>query len=310
MPTLFDYLKQTQRFVHDSKQELLDPQDLVEYVNRARREVAMRSMSVRVLTPITGAIVNYSITNPGAGYTNPSVTITPPDFPSGTLPLPTGAQATASALLQGGSISQINNLYGGAGYFQPVVTINDPTGSGATVVPQMSFINQLNQGQEVYPFSAINLSAYPGFGSVYMVKSLSVIYSNYRYSLPVYSFSTYQAMIRQYAPTTIYQYTPTFAAQYGRGVNGSFYCYPLPSQSYQFELDCFCIPSDLLTDQDVEAIPQPWCDSIPFLAAYYAFLELQNMNSARFYRQEFDSWVHLQSQHAQPGRVTSPYGRY
>jgi hypothetical protein len=310
MTSLFEYLKQVQRFAHDAKQEQLDPQDLIAYVNRARREVAMRSMSVRVLTPISGQIINYSITNSGSGYTNPTVIVSPPDFASGQPPYPNGAQATASAIVTNGSITQINNLYGGQGYFQPVISITDPTGSGVTVVPQMSFINQLNQGQEVYPFSAIDLSAFPGVGSVYIVKSLSVIYSNYRYSLPVYSFSTYQAMIRQYAPPGIYQYVPTFAAQFGRGTSGSLYVYPLPSQQYQFELDCFCLPSDLTTDQDYEVIPAPWTDAIPWLATSYAFFELQNFNFALGYQKQFDDWMSKYSKYAQPGRVSNPYGRY
>jgi|SRR5579872_205217 len=308
MTTLFDYLKQCQRFFHDSKQEQIDPADLIEYVNRARREVAMRSMSVRILTPITGQVVNYSITNPGIGYTNPTVSISSPDFPSSAPPFPNGAQATASAIVTNGSITQINNLYGGQGYFEPVITVNDPTGTGATVVPQMSFINELNQGQELYPFSAVNLTAFPGVSAIYMVKSVSLIYSNYRFSLPCYSFSTYQAMIRQYPFQ--YQYVPTFCAQFGRGTAGSFYCYPLPSQTYQMEWDAFCLPSDLTTDQDYEVIPAPWTDSVPFLATYYSYLEAQNFNYAMGYKKEFDEWMSRQSKYAQPGRVSNPYGRY
>jgi hypothetical protein len=305
---LFDYLKQVQRFVHDSKQELLDPEDLIVYVNRARREVAMRTMSVRVLTPITGSIESYTITANGAAYTNPSVTITPPDFPSGTLPFPNGAQATATASMQGGQIIGINNNYGGAGYFQPVVTINDPTGSGAAAVATTNALNVLQQAQEVYPFSGVNLSANPGVKSVYSVRSISIIYANYRYSLPVYSFSTYQSMIRQYPFQ--YQYVPTMASQYGRGTNGSFYVYPIPSATYQYELDCFCLPSDLATDQDFEAVPEPWTDAVPWMAAHLAFLELQNLNAAAYYLDQFDKWIHRHSFAAQPGRVSNPYGRF
>lgn len=307
---LFDYMRDTQRLIRDSRQEQIDPGDLVIYVNKARREVAMRSMCVRLLTPISGSIMGISVTAAGGSYTNPSVTISTPDFPSGQGLFPNGAQATAQATEVGGTIAAVNVTLGGYGYFKPIITINDPTGSGATaVVNQMSFINQLSRGLEVYPFSAVDLSAFPGYGSIYMVKSLSVVYANYRYSLPCYSFSTYQAMIRQYT-AGVYQYVPTFCAQYGRGTAGSFYVYPLPSQQYQFELDSFCLPQDLETDQDVDVIPQPYTDAVPFLAAYYAANEMQAFNNARYFKNEFDEWVKRYGGYTLPGRVSNPYGRF
>ena len=73
--TLFTYMKATQRFIHDSKQMEVDPADLVEYANRARRVVAMRSQCVRILPPIAGSILSGTVTAQGTGYTNPTVTI-------------------------------------------------------------------------------------------------------------------------------------------------------------------------------------------------------------------------------------------
>lgn len=304
------YLQDTQRLIRDAKQDQVDPYDLIVYVNKARREVAMRAMCTRLLTPISGSIISISVTSPGVSLTNPSVTISTPDFPSGQGAFPLGSQATAQATEIGGTLAAVNVTFGGYGYFNPIVTINDPTGHGATaVVNSMSFINQLSQGLEVYPFSAVNLSAFPGYGSIYMVKSVSIVYANYRYSLPCYSFSTYQAMIRQYT-AGVYQYVPTFCAQYGRGTAGSFYMYPLPSQTYQVEFDAFCLPQDLVTDQSVDVIPAPYNDAVPFLSAYYAYLELQNLNAARFYSDEFDKWMMRYGHHTLPGRVTNPYGRY
>lgn len=45
---LNEYLKQTQRFLRDATQQFLNPQDLISYVNRARREVAMRAQCIRM----------------------------------------------------------------------------------------------------------------------------------------------------------------------------------------------------------------------------------------------------------------------
>lgn len=306
---LFDYLQDTQRFLREQRQEFSNPQDLIAYINRARREIAMRSQCIRVLTPSSGSIVSWTVTDGGSNYSaTPTLTITDPDFPSGVLPDPNGAQATASAIVQGGVIQSIDSTYGGSGYFQPQMTITDTTGSGATAEATLSWINQLNQGQEVYPFSGIDLSANPGCESVYYVRGISIIYNNYRYSLPVYSFSIYQSMIRQYPFQ--YQYVPTFASQFGQGTNGSFYVYPLPSQTYQYELDCQCIPSDLLDNQSVEAIPQPWTDAVAFYSAHLAFLELQNYNAAKAMLDLYEKFALRYSEYARVGRVTNPYGRF
>lgn len=308
MTSLFDYLKQAQRFIHDAKQESVDPYDLIDYCNRARREVAMRAQCLRILTPISGGLVGASVSVGGFSYTNPTVSITAPDFPSGNLPFPNGAQATGNAVQIGGTISAVNIDYGGAGYFMPEITINDPTGQGAEIVPLLSYINQTNLGQEVYPFSSVDLSSFPGVDSIFSIKSVSFIYANYRYSLPCYSFSVYQASIRSYPFQ--YQWVPTVCSQFGQGTNGSFFMYPIPSEPYQMEWDSLCLPSDLTSDQDFEALPKPWTEAVPYFMAHLSFLELQNMNYATGYLKLFDEFVNRYSTYARPGRATTPYGRW
>ena len=307
--TLNTYLMQVQRFMRDARQDLLDPGDLIDYVNRARREVAMRSMCIRRLTPISGAIISASVTAGGSGYnSSPTITISDPDFPSGQGAYPNGDNATASAIVQGGTIAAVDITYGGAGSFQPEATITDATGSGATVTLAMSFINQLNEGQEVYSFSDADLSMFPGVDSVYKIQSVSVLFSGFRYSLACYAFTTYQALVRVWAQQ--WRYVPAVCAQYGQGADGSFYMYPIPSQAYQMEWDCFCLPSDLTTDLSVEAIPQPWQDAVPYFAAHLAFLELQNYNAGKFYLDLFDKMAQRYSDYAHVSRATNPYGRY
>lgn len=310
MATLFDYQKQVQRFTREAKQDFINPEDLISYINRARREVAMRAMCVRRLTPISGSIIGATVTAGGSGYVSPVATITPPDFPSGTQPMPNGDQATAIATQIGGVINSVQISYGGHGYFQPQVTITDASGpgAGATATLSLSPINKIVQAQEVYPFSSIDVSMFPGVSAVYMILSVSVIYADYRYSLPCYSFSVYQAMIRQYPFQ--YQYVPTFCSQFGQGTDGSFYVYPLPSQTYQIEYDCFCMPQDLIDNQSVDVIPQPWTDAVSYFAASLAYEEVQNLNYAKYYMDKFDMMLLRYSQYARPGRVVNPYGRY
>lgn len=302
------YLQQVERFTRDQNQQLLHPDDLTEYINRARRQLALRTQSIRRTPPISGAVESIAVTAAGSGYTDPVVTITPPDSPNGRPPYPGGLQATASAILIGGRIESISVTQGGDGYFSPSVTISDPTGTGAAAAPAVSPIFQLVGLQEEYRFCDIPLATFPGVDRVFAIQSVAVIYANYRYVLPVYPWTIYQAMIRQYPRQ--YYYVPTMASQYGIGGDGSLFLYPIASQAYQCELDCYCLPSDLLSDEDPEALPQPWQDAVPYFAAHLAFSELQNLNAAMYYYKLYDEMTGRYSQYANISKAVNPYGRY
>lgn len=307
--TLNQYVEDVQTFLRDSKQDMLDPEDIIKYVNRARREIAIRTQCIRVLTPITGAVIGGSVVSGGHGYSSsPTITLTPPDFPSGQGPFPNGSQGSVTAVVSSGTITGVNVSYGGAGYWQPSFSITDATGTGATITPTLSTINQLNQGQEVYNFSQADLSPFPGVQSIYAIQSVSLLYSGFRYSLLCYSFSNYQALIRIWAQQ--WQYVPAVCAQYGQGTNGSFYMYPIPSQAYQCEWDAYCLPQDLTTNLSVEAIPDPWTDAVAYWAAHLCYLSLQNFNAAKFYEDMFNRRCLGYSNAARVSRVVNPYGRY
>ena len=131
----FTYMKACQRFLKDQNQELVDPGDIIEYINVARREVAMRGQCIRLLPVISGSIVSIPIPVV-SGWTAPvTVAISPPDSPSGALPFPNGSQATATATLFGGAISDVEVTYGGYGYFQPQAVFTDATGHTITSFP-------------------------------------------------------------------------------------------------------------------------------------------------------------------------------
>lgn len=308
MATLNTYLQQCQRLLRDQKQEVFNIDDLREYVNRARRQVALDTQCLRILPPISTGISTIEVTAGGTGYTNPTVVISAPDSPAGGAQFAGGAQATGTATVNLGIITDIQVDYGGAGYFQPAVTITDPTGTGATAIANVVGILETQQNQEIYNFADVDLSMFPGVASIIGVRGVSIIYANYRYSLPQYAFSTYQAKIRQYPRQ--YYYVPTMCSQFGQGASGSLYCYPIASTNYQMEWDCVALPSDLTDDLSAEALPAPWTDPIPFLACYYALAEIQNLNFARWYKGEYDDWMKRASAAARPSRAVNPYGRY
>jgi hypothetical protein len=338
---LFDYAKQVRRFLRDPKMGHIDEPDIWDYVNRARREVALRSQSIRRVPPTSGAIVEIDILNPGAMYQNPVVVISPPDSPNGQLPYPGGAQATAVAQQISGQITNVSVTFGGAGYFQPTASIIDfatpeeaqvfilgvsilggpdvlgsiasppvPTGLGvgAMLAVQTEPLSITAFQQETYDFEDFPILTLPGIKSVFAVLDVSIIYSNYRYSLPYYPFSVYQAFIRQYPRQ--YLYVPTMYTQLKQGSTGSLLFYPIPNTAYQFDVDALCLPADLESDESPEALPEPWTDSVPWVAAALCYEELQNLNSARYYREMFNDYSHKYSAWARPSRINNPYGRY
>lgn len=304
---LSKYMMDTTRLLRDFNQSDIDPRDMQEYVNSARRDIAGRTQCIRRLTPVSGQVSTVDIVDGGSGYSNtPTITISGPDFPSAVAPYPEGAQATATATVQGGVIVSIDVLFGGSGYFQPTVTIEDATGTGASATANVPGLNVLNVGQEVYNYSDINLETFPGVQSVINVKSVAVIYSNFRY-IPVYrSFTKYQATVRSY--TQQYQYTPTVYSQYGQGTDGSLYFFPYPSQILQCEYDCICLPSDLLTDDSYEALPDMWREGVKYYAANLCYVSIQNFNSAAAMMAQYDAFMKRYGDYARPGMATNPGG--
>lgn len=69
---------------------------------------------------------------------------------------------------------------------------------------------------------------------------------------------------------------PQTWAQNGQGVSGTVYIDPLPDTGYTIQADVHCYPINLVDDSTFEAIPYPWTDAVPFLAAYYALLSAQS----------------------------------
>lgn len=304
---LFEYMETLQGFLRDRQQRNMSPEDLRRYVNRARREIAMRSQCLRLVPPTSGQIEEIQVTAPGSGYTNPTVVVSAPDLPNGQTPYPNGAQATATAQIIGGQVTSIGVDFGGSGYAQPTVTITDPHGTGATAVAITSPISTFNANQERYNFADFPITTFPGIKSVLAVLDVSILYNNLRYTLLRYSFSEYQAFVRQYPFQ--FSYVPVAYCIVNDGSTGAILAYPFPSQQYPFEPDCLCIPTDLQTDQDFEAIPEPWSEGVPMLAAHYAFAELQSYNNARWWLDQWKTWTLGYSVYARPRMIGSPYGR-
>ena len=311
MTVLSQYVATTQALLGTGAAGNLYPQaTLTTYINTARNQIAAEGQCVRVLPPTSGPITAITLSSGGSGYGSPTVIIAGPDSPPGQGAFISGLQASATATVSGTSITAITLLSTGQGYFSPGVSFSG-AGTGAVAIAVVSGISQTSVNQEVYPFSMFNAlvaNSSTGVSSVYMVNGVSVIWGVARYTLERMSFSKYQAKRRSYGNN---QFTdvPATWCQFGQGAGGSLYLYPVPNSSYQLELDCCCLPITLNSDADVESLPYPWTDCVPYLAAYFALQGSQRFSDADRMWKEFEKFMKRARFMSNPRAVSNWYGR-
>jgi hypothetical protein len=85
-----------------------------------------------------------------------------------------------------------------------------------------------------------------------------------------------------FQPTTTYSSWPAVFAQMSPT---KVYIAPMPNQPYGAEWDTALVSSDLVNPTDVDPLPYPWTDPVPFLAASLARLQLQQYDEAQQYKQ-------------------------
>jgi hypothetical protein len=268
------YIQQTQRLLHDPTASFYNAADLTTYINIARRQLAIEGQCVRALLS-GGTILSVGVNSGGSGYAGtPSVTITG-----------SGQQAKASAQIGGGQVTQITLLNGGWGYLTPPTFTVVGSGGGNNATFNVLVDNSCSTvaGQEVYPFSSFNslVQSYPtlpGMQAMVGCFGVSISWGSMKPTLKAEVWSEFQAWYRSY--NTGLQNYPMVWSSYGKGVAGSIYLWPLPSQVSQMDVDAWCIPIDLISDSTPEAIPSPWTDCIPYYAAYLAYDNAQRKQDA------------------------------
>lgn len=136
-------------------------------------------------------------------------------------------------------------------------------------------------GQQIYAFTAATNMSVAGVQVPLAIRMSQVS------GAPSIMESRSFEWFNQYYLTTPAAGTPTVWAPYGQGVSGSIYVNPVPTATIisnginSMRIDTVCKPIDLLADSDPEAIPYPWTDSVPYFAAYLAYLNAQRAKDAQ-----------------------------
>jgi len=267
---LSEYMQRLQRILGDATFQRFNPYDLLDYINEARSYVAAQGECVRVLCPSVAGVSSIAVTAGGSGYTTaPTVTISPP---------PLGTAATATASISGGAVVVITISNPGDGYTDvPSVTFSGGGGSSATAAATLLPFAHTNAGQEVYKFADFNpliqsSLVTPGAEQIIAVNSIAISWGSMKPTLRYRAWGEFQAYYRAYNVAA--QGFSRVWSQHQRGVGGSFYLWPIPSQLAQMDLDCICLPAPLgfETNSDVDAITYPWTNAVPYKAAEVAVL--------------------------------------
>jgi hypothetical protein len=232
------YLNDASALLHDQAYSFSSKDQLIRWVNEARRQAAQR----------TGCVRRFVIGQSAFGASAQPGSIIPGGFQPGALP---GSAPNA----------QFNAT---TNAFQTITNVER--------YPYQGFVNPILQAQ------------YDGIRGAIDTVTVSVAWGggpggSPRPALAWLPFEDLQAYARAYANlVTSYPY---YLSVYNDGEFGEIWLFPVPSQPMEIELDLFCIPKDLYTDDDYDAIPDGFKNAIKFGAAAMAYLTSRRYGQAQ-----------------------------
>lgn len=232
------YLNDTAEIINDPSYSFVSKFQMTRWINEARRLLAMQTGCIRRLVTGQSAFGAQS----QAGQSIPSATqpnAVPQAFPYGMGGPPASAQ---SAPVPGAILG-------------PMMTI-----PGAERYPYVGFFNNYLQQQHA------------GCSRVNDAISLAISWGGVsKPTLNWMAWDEFQAYCRAYA--LLNQSYPAVWTVFNDGTLGEIWVFPTPSEVNDIELDCFCLPSDLNSDNDFDAVPESFSDNIKWGAASLCYLQ-------------------------------------
>lgn len=155
---------------------------------------------------------------------------------------------------------------------------------GGTVSGASTNSLQTIPGQERYPFKGFFdtylRQQYGGVDCVIDAKSLAVNWGGaVRPAIAWLPWEDFQAYCRAYS-TLVTSY-PYYWAVFNDGANGEIWMFPAPSTTGDIELNAYCMPKPIYTDNDVEAISDEQRDAVKYGAASLAFAATYRYGEAK-----------------------------
>lgn len=151
----------------------------------------------------------------------------------------------------------------------------------------------LTANQQAYALSLAVYASLPdapqGIGPIVSVRSAALEIQDGYQNITVRSWERFNLFYVNRVARETGQ--PEIMAQQLLGAgSGTLWFYPIPDAAWVVRLFPVSLPIDLIDDATVEAIPQPWQDTIPYYAAYLAQLGANNKEAAQELWERYETY--------------------
>jgi|HubBroStandDraft_6_1064221.scaffolds.fasta_scaffold14752_5 hypothetical protein len=185
-----------------------------------------------------------------------------------------------------------------------------PVGTGILVANAATNSLQTIPGVERYPFQGFwnpyAADQYAGIKGIIDVANLSINWGGaLRPSIAWMPWDELQAYARAYA-TLVTSY-PYFWSVLDDGENGETWLFPAPSTTGDMEAMAYCVPKDIYSDADYDAIPPGFQNAIKYYAASLAYLGKNRFADAEIMENRFNSSIGVSSVARDRGKQANYY---
>lgn len=163
-----------------------------------------------------------------------------------------------------------------------------------TLINRQLNIFNLVVGQSTYSMTTVNPNAIDVVG-------ITLLYSNIRVDL---DNPSYRDNIATYLSVINYNDVPRAFSKFGAT---SIVIGPPPNQAYVTEWDVVVTSPDLVSATDVDPVPSPYTEPVPFMAASYGKMELGEWTDAEQFKRIYDNLLTEVLSTTRGMSVPSPY---
>jgi len=136
-----------------------------------------------------------------------------------------------------------------------------------------------------YNVETIDFSALPEGTKTIDILNINLYWGNSRVPLMYFPWTNFNAQLRYWQN---YTGRPAAFSMYGPK---KIFIGPKPDQAYVMELDTVVEVDPLVTGSEVETLPNPFIEAVPFYAAYIAKYQEQSYGEAEIFKNEYSKHI-------------------